>query len=185
MAAVMGMTGEEIEEILEEISDVSIANYNCPGQIVITGKSEQVAEAETRLKEAGARRVIRLNVSGPFHSSMLREAGEELGKVLEEITVSDLVCPYVTNVTGDYVYEVQESKALLQIQVSSSVRWEQSIRKMLASGVDTFIEIGPGKTLAGFMKKIAPGVVMYNIQTLKDMELVLEKLGRGEVDVKR
>lgn len=185
MSAVLGMTGQQIEEILAGINDVSIANYNCPGQIVITGKSEQVAVAEARLKEAGARRVVRLNVSGPFHSSMLKEAGEELGKVLEEITFSEFACPYVTNVTGDYVYEVQESKALLQVQVSSSVRWEQSIRKMLASGVDTFIEIGPGKTLAGFMKKIAPDVAMYNIQTVQDIELVLEQLGKEEADVKR
>ncbi len=172
MAAVLGMTGDEIEAIIEPIDGVSIANYNCPGQIVITGVIGAVEAAEEKLKEAGAKRVIRLNVSGPFHSKMLEKAGIALGAELERVSVSKLHLPYVTNVTGDYVTESSEIKTLLSLQVSSSVRWEQSIRTMIANGVDTFIEIGPGKTLAGFMKKIDKNVKMYNIETLADIDKV-------------
>ena len=114
MAAVMGMETEKIEEVLADIADVSIANYNCPGQIVITGLAEAVAEASEKLKAAGGRRVIPLNVSGPFHSAMLATAGKELGKVLEGVTLHELKIPYVTNVTAEYVEDPAETKALLE-----------------------------------------------------------------------
>ena len=106
-----GMETEKIEEVIADISDVSIANYNCPGQIVITGLAEAVAEASEKLKSAGARRVIPLNVSGPFHSAMLITAGKELGKVLEGITLHQLKIPYVTNVTAEYVEDPSETKS--------------------------------------------------------------------------
>ncbi|MFI3172141.1 MAG: ACP S-malonyltransferase [Eubacteriales bacterium] len=176
MTAVLGMTGEAIESVIENIEGVSIANYNCPGQIVITGKVSSVVLAEEALKEVGAKRVIRLNVSGPFHSSMLAEAGRELGDVLENVELNELVIPYVTNVTAKVVTDIQATKGLLEKQVSASVRWEQSIREMIANGVDTFIEIGPGKTLSGFMKKIDRNVAMYNIETLSDIDAVIEKI---------
>ena len=156
--------------------NVWIANYNCPGQIVITGLAEAVAEASEKLKSAGARRVIPLNVSGPFHSAMLITAGKELGKVLEGITLHQLKIPYVTNVTAEYVEDPSETKALLEKQISSSVRWQQSVENMIRQGVDTFVEIGPGRTLAGFMRKIDRNVKVYNIQTVEDAEKVCQEL---------
>lgn len=176
MSAVLAMDAEKIEEVLAGIEGVQIANYNCPGQIVISGKKEAVEEAAVKLKEAGAKRVLPLNVSGPFHSYLLEEAGERLGTILERIEVNTPEIPYIANVTADYVTEASEVKPLLKKQVSSSVRWEQSIRKMLADGVDTFIEIGPGKTLTGFMKKIDKNAKAMNIEKLEDIEKVKEAL---------
>ena len=176
MAAVLAMDAAKIEEVIAPIEGVQIANYNCPGQIVISGKKEAVDEATAALKEAGAKRVLPLNVSGPFHSQMLTGAGEKLGKVLETVEIHNPEIPYVANVTADYVTDGAMVKDLLERQVSSSVRWEQSIRKMLEDGVDTFIEIGPGKTLTGFMKKIDRNAKAMNIETLADIEKVKEAL---------
>lgn len=175
MSAVLGMEKERIEELCSGIEGVEIANYNCPGQIVISGRKEAVEEASVKLKAEGAKRCMPLNVSGPFHSSMLREAGERLGRVLENITLQEPGLPYITNVTAEYVTTQNQIKELLTRQVSSSVRWQQSIERMLADGVDTFIEIGPGRTLSGFMKKIDPTVKSYHIETISDMQEVLEK----------
>ena len=174
MAAVLAMAAEKIEEVLKDIPDVWIANYNCPGQIVISGKKEAVELACEKLKEAGAKRTVMLNVSGPFHSGMLAEAGEKLGEFLENVEISDPQIPYVANVTASYVTDKAEVKSLLARQVSSSVRWEQSVRAMLADGVDTFIEIGPGKTLAGFMRKITRDAKVVNIETLQDVKALKE-----------
>ena len=155
---------------------MSIANYNCPGQIVITGEEDAVARATEALKEAGARRVMPLKVSGPFHSAMLKGAGEKLGEELAHVTIQKFTTPYVTNVTAEYVTEPNEVKDLLIRQVSSPVKWQQCVEKMIENGVDTFIEIGPGKTLTGFMKKINRNVTAMNIQTLEDLDKVVESL---------
>lgn len=176
MAAVLAMDAAKIEEVIAPIDGVQIANYNCPGQIVISGKKEAVDAAAEALKAAGAKRVLPLNVSGPFHSKMLTEAGGKLGKVLESVEIHNPEIPYVANVTAGYVTDGAEVKGLLERQVSSSVRWEQSIRRMLEDGVDTFIEIGPGKTLTGFMKKIDRNAKAMNIETLADIEKVKEAL---------
>lgn len=176
MAAVLGLTGEQVEEVLAGLEGVSIANYNCPGQIVITGLTGAVDEASGRLTQAGARRVAPLKVSGPFHSPLLAEAGEKLGKELEGVELLPLHTPYVTNVTAEYVWEIGKTRELLAAQVANSVRWEQSIRNMLAQGVDTFVEIGPGRTLAGFMKRIDRSVTMYNIETFEDVDRIAEQL---------
>ncbi len=176
MAAVLGMTGEAIEKVVDEIEGVTIANYNCPGQIVITGWKESVEKASEALKEAGAKRVLPLNVSGPFHSPMLTEAGKELGQVLENVELSPLQIPYVTNVTAEYVRDISETKELLAKQVASSVRWQQSVENMIADGVDTFVEIGPGRTLAGFMRKINRDVKVYNVGTWEDVDKVVSEL---------
>lgn len=172
MCAVLGMTGEAIEAVIAGMDGVTVANYNCPGQIVITGVTKAVEEAADKLKEAGAKRTVMLNVSGPFHSPMLAEAGRELAVVLESVELSPLKIPYVTNVTAETVKDIAETKALLAKQVSSSVRWQQSMENMIADGVDTFVEIGPGKTLAGFMRKINRDVKVYNIGTWADVEKV-------------
>lgn len=176
MAAILAMDAAAIEEVIREIEGVQIANYNCPGQIVISGRKEAVETACEKLKEAGAKRAIMLNVSGPFHSRMLTGAGEKLGAVLEKVEVHTPVIPYVANVTAAYVTDAAEVKPLLMKQVSSSVRWQQSVEAMLKDGVDTFIEIGPGKTLTGFMKKIDRTVKVMNIEKLEDVERVVEAL---------
>ena len=176
MAAVLGLDSAVIEDVTDTIEGVSIANYNCPGQIVITGKKEAVEQAAEKLKEAGAKRVLPLNVSGPFHSRMLEKAGKELAKVLENGEILPLKIPYVTNVTAQYVEDSLQTKELLAKQISSSVRWQQSVENMIAQGVDTFVEIGPGKTLAGFMRKIDKNVKVYNIQTVADIDVVISKI---------
>lgn len=169
MAAVLGAEASLIEETLSEIPEVWIANYNCPGQIVISGKKEAVEAAAEALKARGIKRVLMLNVSGPFHSGLLREAGEELGKVLAETEIHPLRIPYYANVTGGIVEDAAKVRGLLTEQVYSSVRFEQSIRNMLSAGVDTFYELGPGKTLAGFVKKIDRDATVVNIETMEDL----------------
>lgn len=176
MAAILGMEAEKIEAVLADREGVWIANYNCPGQIVISGYKEAVLEANERLSAAGAKRAVMLNVSGPFHSGLLEGAGEKLSKALERVVASRPRIPYVANVTGAYVMDVEEVKPLLAKQVSSSVRWQQSVAAMLADGVDTFVEIGPGRTLAGFIKKITRDARVLNIEKLEDIDKVAEAL---------
>ncbi len=170
MCAVLALDEKVIEQILEEIGDVSIANYNCPGQIVITGKTDQVAAAKEKLEAAGARRCIMLNVSGPFHSPLLKEAGTALFEEMEHMEFTSLKIPYITNVTAEKVTDSREIKELLAKQVYSPVRWMQSMATLLAEGVDTFVEIGPGRTLAGFMKKIAPQAKVLQVAKWEDVE---------------
>lgn len=171
MSAVLGLDASSIEKICEETEGiVSIANYNCPGQIVITGEKDAVDAASSALKEAGAKRVVPLNVSGPFHSPMLLKAGTQLGEALAEIEIAENFIPYVANVTADYVTKAKDVKPLLTKQVASSVRWQQTVERMIADGVDTFVEIGPGKTLTGFMRKINRSVTVYSIDKMEDFE---------------
>ena len=178
MAAVIGMDGEQIRKICQETEGrVSVANYNCPGQVVITGEDTAVERAGMALKEAGARRVLPLKVSGPFHSPMLEGAGKKLAEVLKTVTVQAPVTPYVTNVTAEYVTEEEAIKELLAKQVASSVLWQQSVERMIADGVDTFVEIGPGKTLTGFLRKIDCSVKGFSIEKPEDLEKVLESRG--------
>lgn len=171
MVAVLGLDTAVIEEVCAKTEGViSIANYNCPGQIVITGESDAAERAVQALKEAGAKRCVPLNVSGPFHSCMLEDAGEKLGQVLNQATVCDIRIPYLSNVTADYVMDKEQVKPLLVRQVSSPVRWQQSVERMIADGVDIFVEIGPGKTLSGFMRKINKEVKTLNIVKVEDLE---------------
>ena len=182
MAAILALATDKIEEICEQTEGiVSIANYNCPGQIVITGEEAAVETAMESLKEAGAKRCVKLNVSGPFHSAMLESAGEKLGQELANVEVKEMQIPYLANVTADYVTDIKDVKDLLTKQVSASVKWQQTIEKMLADGVDTFIEIGPGKTLSGFMKKITKELgcecKVFNIEKWDDIAAVKEGAG--------
>ena len=176
MCAVMAMDASAIEKVIEAIDGVTIANYNCPGQIVITGRTDAVGEAAEKLKEAGAKRAIMLNVSGPFHSPLLKKAGEELAEELKNTALHTLQIPYVTNVTAEKVDDISATRELLAEQVSSPVRWMQSMENMIADGVDTFVEIGPGRTLAGFMKKINRDVKVCNISAWEDIEKVVGEL---------
>lgn len=179
MSAILGMENSSVEKVMQEIDGAYIANYNCPGQIVITGEKEAVERAGKALKEAGARKVLPLKVSGPFHSPMMENAGEKLKKVLEEVTLKKPSVPYVTNVTAELVTEKEPIRELLVKQVSSSVRWEQSIRNMIAEGIDTFVEIGPGKTLSSFMKKTDRNVTMYRVGTWEEAETVCSEILKG------
>lgn len=193
MAAVLGMTAEQVEEVVEHCSSGSksvggcecgkdsgekllcVANYNCPGQVVISGEKNQVLNAMEELKAAGAKRVVELNCSGPFHSPMLKSAGEKLGEALETVNFGVLETPYAANLTADYVTDSGSIKELLKKQVYSSVRFEQSVRRLINDGVDTFVEIGPGRTLAGFVKKIArdmgaEAINIKNVEKPEDLE---------------
>lgn len=175
MTAVLGLDPEKIEEICKETAQkesavVSIANYNCPGQIVITGAAPAVEEAGAQCKEAGAKRVVPLKVSGPFHSQLLTGAGEKLGEALKDVEIQNIQTPYLSNVTADYVKDASAVKDLLIRQVSSSVRWQQTIERLIADGADEFVEIGPGRSLSGFMRKINRDVATFNIDKMEDFE---------------
>lgn len=171
MSAVIGLDMEVIRKVCEETEGiVEVANDNCPGQTVISGEAEAVASAGEALKAAGARMVTPLKVSGPFHSSMLKGAGDRLKPELEKVQWVNSDIPYVSNTTAELVEDKDKILPLLVRQVSESVRWQEDVKVMTDMGVDTFIEIGPGKTLAGFMKRIDRKIKCINIETVKDME---------------
>lgn len=171
MSAVIGLDMEVIRKVCEETEGiVEVANDNCPGQTVISGEAEAVAAAGEALKAAGARMVTPLKVSGPFHSSMLKGAGDRLKPELEKVQWMHSDIPYVSNTTAELVEDKDKIMPLLVRQVSESVRWQEDVKVMTDMGVDTFIEIGPGKTLAGFMKRIDRKIKCINIETVKDME---------------
>lgn len=173
MAAIIALEPEKVRAACAKAQEFGIcepANFNCPGQIVISGEVAAVEKCCELCKEAGAKRAMLLPVSAPFHCSMLKGAGEKLKKELENISLSNMNIPVITNVTADYVKSTDEIKPLLVRQVSSSVLWEESVRRMLADGVDTFVEVGPGKALSGFVKKISKDVAVYNVEDMASLE---------------
>ena len=183
MAAVLGLSREKIQEVIEESKSeglISAANYNCPGQIVLSGEIKAIDKAVVIAKEKGAKRAIILPVSAPFHCEMLKSAGENLEKALEDIEFNDMNVKVISNVTGDYIKDKGDIKNLLIEQVSSSVLWEDSVELMLEDGIDTFIEIGPSKTLTAFVKKIAKNndkkVSCFNIENLETLQNTLDSL---------
>jgi [acyl-carrier-protein] S-malonyltransferase len=179
MAAILGLDKDIVDRICNEIvGTVMPANYNCPGQIVIAGETSAVSKACEKLSEAGAKRVIKLNVSGPFHTPMLSTAAKKLANELENIQIGKMKIPYITNVTADYVNDESEIKEFLINQVVSPVKWEESIRRMIDDGVDTFIEIGPGKSLSGFMKKIDKTKTILNVQDMKSLSKAIQRVIR-------
>ncbi|MEE1032869.1 MAG: ACP S-malonyltransferase [Ruminococcus sp.] len=176
MAAVISKKPLPLEQICEETEGlVTVANYNCPGQQVISGEVEAVQRAAEKCKEAGAFRVVPLQVSGSFHSPMLKEAGEKLKGYLDNIEIKQPEIPFISNVTAKEEKEPERMKELLSQQVYSSVLWQQSVEEMIANGADTFVEIGPGKTLSGFMKKINRSVTVYHVETLDELMALAEK----------
>lgn len=171
MAAVLGLDAAAIEAACAQTEGiVSIANYNCPGQIVITGEQAAVEQAGEACKASGAKRVMPLNVSGPFHSRMLEGAGKKLADEFKNVHFRSIDVPYVTNVTADFVTDDTQIQDLLVKQISSSVRWQQSIERLIAAGADEFVEIGPGHTLTGFMKKINRDMKVCHIEKPEDLE---------------
>ncbi len=172
MAAVLGMTQEALETALQEIDNevVDVANLNCPGQIVISGSKEGIEQASTILKDKGAKRVMPLNVSGPFHSRLMKAANEEFAHYLEEITFHDASIPVYANVSAAPTTDSEAIKALLIKQLYSPVRFEESIRNMLETEIDAFVEVGTGKVLCGLVKKIDKTVQTFAVQDKKTME---------------
>lgn len=156
MAAVLNLSDAVIEDICASITDevVVAANYNCPGQVVISGSNEGVAKAAEKLKEAGAKRVLLLPVGGAFHSPLMAPAREELAAAIENTTFSTPFCPIYQNVNAQASTEVETIKANLISQLTGAVRWTQSVQNMIANGATTFVECGPGKVLQGLVKKI-------------------------------
>lgn len=177
MAAILGLSPEDVKEVCKKASEFGIcepANFNCPGQIVVSGEVGAINKACDIAKDMGAKRAMKLAVSAPFHCSMLKGAGEKLAKELENTPIFDMNIPVITNVTADYVAKKEDVKELLKLQVSNSVRWEESIRRMISDGADTFIEIGPGKTLSGFIRKIDKEVRVFNVEDMQSLEKTLE-----------
>lgn len=172
MSAVINLDAEKIQEVLDAVDPerVFIANYNCPGQIAIAGYADSVEKAEPLLSEAGARKVVRLNVSGPFHTPLLKPASDRLAVELENVTIRDFEIPVISNLTAEEYSGRDAVIPTLTQQVMNSVRWEQTIRLLIDRGVDTFIEMGPGKTLTGFVKKVSREVKAFNIEDIKTLD---------------
>ncbi|WCT57538.1 ACP S-malonyltransferase [Paenibacillus kyungheensis] len=174
MAAVLGAEREPLAALCAEISAtghaVELANVNCPGQIVVSGSVEGVNAVSARVKEIGGKRAIMLEVSGPFHSSLMKSAADQLSERLQSVSFRDATVPVVANVTATTVTTASEIQALLVEQVYSPVLWEDSVRFLINEGVDTFIEIGPGNVLTGLIKKIDKNVRLINISSLESIE---------------
>ncbi|MBR6483574.1 MAG: ACP S-malonyltransferase [Clostridiales bacterium] len=176
MAAIIALPKEKVEQCIDGIEGAEVANYNCPGQIVITGEKDAVHEGMEKLSEMGAKRAVELKVSGPFHSPMLKGAGEKLRVELDKAEISNLKIPYIANYNAELIKDTSETRDLLEKQVYSSVMWEQTLVKLKEMGVDVLIEIGPGKTIAGFVKKTIPEVPVINVSTVEEAGQLKDRL---------
>lgn len=179
MAAVMGLESEVVEKICDEISEthyVQVANYNMPGQIVVAGIKAGVTQAIKELEDAGAKKVIPLNVSGPFHTKLLEPAAKNLGIELKNISTKEFLYPVYSNTNARTYETIDEVIPTLVQQVMSPVRFEQMIRQMIKDGADHFVELGPGKTLKTFVKKIDRGVSVMNVENDKQLHKAIEAL---------
>jgi len=180
MAAVIGLDREAVSSALGAVAspaDVVVANDNAPGQVVISGTRDALLSAEEAMKAAGARRVIPLPVSGPFHSPWMAEVSDRLAAAFEEVAWSDANIPVVSNVTGEPVTDADRIRALLAEQVRSPVEWVRSVRRMVDVGVDTFVECGPGAALTGMVKRIAPEARTLNVADVATLDATLQALG--------
>jgi len=179
MAAVLGMDTSKVEEACTAVGNeavIKVANYNCPGQVVISGEKKALEAASSKLAEFGAKKVIPLQVSGPFHTSFMQPAAEKLKRELSLLEFGQPKYPIISNVTADYIKDSLHVAELLPRQVMNSVLWEMSIRKMLADGVDTFIEIGPGSTLRGFVRKINKNTTLLNVEDMSSLNSTVKFL---------
>ncbi|WP_078380930.1 ACP S-malonyltransferase [Sutcliffiella halmapala] len=178
MAAVLGLDEVSLKEVTDtvtsEVAPVQLANLNCPGQIVISGSAEGVKVASEKAKEKGAKRVIPLVVSGPFHSSLMKPAAEKLAATLASINIQDTKMSVIANVNAEEMSVASEMREKLVQQLYSPVRWEQSVEKMIELGVDTFIEVGPGKVLSGLIKKIDRKVTTIPVYDLETLQKAIE-----------
>lgn len=183
MAAIMGLEDEQIITICQQVEQtggvVQAVNFNCPGQVVIAGETASVDKAVELLKIAGARRAVLLPVSAPFHSTLMKPAGARLQEVLDGIIIKDAEIPVIANVTADKVQAASEIKKLLVAQAAQPVRWVESVLKMQAEKTSVFVEVGPGKVLSGFSKKIAKTIPVVNVEDLVSLEKTLEHFKGG------
>ncbi|WCK53015.1 ACP S-malonyltransferase [Aneurinibacillus sp. Ricciae_BoGa-3] len=180
MSAILGMERGPLAEICGEVADsgypVQLANLNCPGQIVISGSAKGVEEAGARAKEAGAKRAIPLNVSGPFHSSLMKPAADKLQDTLASYTINDAQTEVIANVSARPVKVQDDIRSALIEQVASPVLWEDSVRFMLKAGVEVFVELGPGSVLSGLVKKVDRKAKTIAISDSATLETALEEL---------
>jgi len=179
MAAILGLEKSLVEEACQEASDIGVVeavNYNCPGQLVIAGEIKPVEKAVELCREKGAKKAVVLPVSAPFHTSLLKGAGEKLAVNLKEASYHEMIYPVYANVTAKRLGSHEEVMPRLIEQVSSPVLWEDSVLNMIEAGYDTFIEVGPGKALSKFIKKISREVRILNVEDEKSLEKTLEKL---------
>ncbi len=179
MAAIIGLSVEQVDEVCQQAGEFGVvepANYNCPGQIVIGGEVEAVEKACNIALEMGARKAVVLEVSAPFHTSLLAPAAEQLATALANISFNEAIFPVVSSVTGDYITSSNQIADLLAQQVCHSVQWEETIHKLINEGYDTFVAIGPGKSLAGFMKRIDRKKKIYTITDVTSLEQTIEQL---------
>lgn len=184
MAAVLGLGAEEVAQACrtaeEETGEVvAPANFNCPGQIVISGTKRGVVTAGEKARAAGARRIVPLAVSGPFHTRLLGAAAAEFSRLLDDIALKRPAFPVVQNITGAPASEPEEIRDNLRRQMTGPVRWEESLRGLDALGVSTFVEVGPGKVLSGLVRKTLPGAATFNVEGLTDVKEVLDFLQEG------
>ena len=178
MAAILALDGEKLDALCQEVSAagevVQVANFNCPGQIVISGTKQGVDEACIKAKEAGAKRALPLVVSGPFHSSLMQKAADKLAQTVENLSLQVPKTPIVSNVTSELLEDVEQIKQEMVAQVTNSVQWEQNVEKLIAEGVNVFIECGPGKVLSGLVKKIDRNVQTYCVYDEASLAQVVE-----------
>jgi len=173
MVAIMGLPHEKVENICREAQSVGVvtpANYNCPGQIVISGHREAVEHAQVLASEAGSKRISELRVSAPFHCSLLKPAEEKMEEELKSVTIKPPLLPVVCNVTGSYTEDPAQIKQNLVKQVSSPILWEQSVRRMIDEGVAAFISVGPGNSPARMMKRTASDKQTVTVEKTKDLD---------------
>jgi [acyl-carrier-protein] S-malonyltransferase len=181
MTAILGLAADRVEKACKEAQNIGVvepANYNCPGQIVIGGEEKAVEEAARIAKEKGALKIKDLAVSAPFHTSLLKPAAEKLKTAMQDLSLGELKTPVISNVDACYIGSEKEVKDLLYRQVMSSVLWEQILRRMIADGVRNFVEIGPGRTLSGFVRKIDRGLTIVNVENVKSLEAAVEVLSQ-------
>jgi len=182
MAAILGLSRTEVEEICKRAAEgkvITPANFNCPGQIVVSGEIKAIERAVTLAKEKGSPRTVILAVSAPFHCSLMEPAAKKLARYLADIPVNSLSYPVVTNVEARPNHQADRVKELLIKQVTSPVLWEDSVLAMIAMGVDTFIEIGPGRVLSGLVKRINKAVTLFNVEdteSFKKLEKVWKEM---------
>jgi [acyl-carrier-protein] S-malonyltransferase len=181
MYAIIGLEQALVEESCKEAVDAGLglavpANYNAPGQIVIAGKTGAVDKAAKIAKEKGAKLTVKLKVSGPFHTELLQPASDRLKPELEKMTISDMKIPVYTNVNAQVVPSKEDIIPLLTKQICCPVRWEDIVRNMAEQGADTFIELGPGKALAGFVKRTLKGVNIMNVEDISSLDKTVKKL---------
>lgn len=167
MAAIIGLEAEKIIEVCKEVGKAEVVNFNCPGQVVVSGCKKKVVEAMEKLKKLGAKKVVSLPVSGAFHSFLMRNAAKEFSSFLDKFSFNDPALPVVSNATGRYATSANQIKNNLKLQMDHPVLWEKGMRVLLDEGFNTFVEVGPGKVLQGLMRRINRKVAIIGVENIK------------------